>query len=181
MAERLITPEMHVAEVIKPQRASAAEKRLSAEALAEHQERQSVAVEQARRAVAEHAAAKAESTAKAPVDDRPVRVDSAAKVWRMRQSMARVQKRLTPAQKSLSGVIHQPLVRRVSEVAAETVARPSGILGGGLLAFLGSSAYLWFARAAGISYNYLGFFVFFIGGFLLGLVVEHALAALRRH
>jgi len=181
MAERLITPAEHVPEIIKPERRTE-QRRPAAESAARQQERQAAAVEQARQAVAEHAAKTAEHAgALAPADDRPVRIDSAAKAWRMRQSMTRVQKRLTPAQKSLSDFIHQPLVRRVSEATAETVARPSGILGGGILAFLGSSAYLWFARAAGITYNYFGFFVFFIGGFLLGLVIEHALAALRHH
>jgi hypothetical protein len=75
-------------------------------------------------------------------------------------------------ERGLSKLIHQPAVRAVSEVGAKTVSRPSGLLGGGLLAFLGSSTYLFMTKYIGFRYNYLVFLLLFVGGFVLGLVLE---------
>jgi hypothetical protein len=75
-------------------------------------------------------------------------------------------------ERTLSRIIHQPVVRVVSEGAAKTVSRPSGLLGGGLLAFLGSGSYFVLAKYVGFSYNYSVSLMFFVGGFVLGLGLE---------
>jgi hypothetical protein len=72
----------------------------------------------------------------------------------------------------LSKVIHQPVVRAVSEVAAKTISRPSGLLGGGIVAFLGSAGYLYFTKYIGLPYNYFIFTLLFLGGFVVGLSLE---------
>jgi hypothetical protein len=110
-----------------------------------------------------------------PTDDRPLLIDNAIKTLRMRRNLAHVQKRLKPAQKSLSKVIHQPLVQRTSEAAAVTVTRPSGLLGGGITAFIGSLIYAYLSRSAGFTYNYTMFLCFFVGGFAFGVAVEFVL------
>jgi len=113
-------------------------------------------------------------------DDRPYLIDNAVKMLRMRQNLTEVQKRLKPAQKRLSNVIHQPAVRRVSESASKTISRPSGLLGGGVIAFAGSLVYLYLTSTLGFAYNYLFFLLFFIAGFVLGIAIEYALYGLRR-
>lgn len=117
----------------------------------------------------------------APVDDRPQLIDNAIKMFRMRRNLSHVQNKLKPAQKSFSKVIHQPLVRQVSESAAQTVSRPSGLLGGGIVAFIGSGLYLTLAHRVGFTYNYLLFLGFFGSGFLLGVALEYAAYGLRKH
>jgi hypothetical protein len=150
---------------------------------AEHgPEHQAEHVHHARQAVA------AESSKHEPVtvpqlpvtDDRPYLIDKAAKTLRMKQNLAEVQNRLKPAQKRLSKAIHQPLVQHVSESAGKTVTRPSGLLGGGILAFVGSVAYLYITRHYDLAYNYSFFLLFFISGFLLGLLIEYAVYGVRR-
>jgi hypothetical protein len=107
-----------------------------------------------------------------PQDNQPLYIDKTVKKLRMKQSLSQVQRELTPMERGLSKLIHQPAVRAVSEVGAKTVSRPSGLLGGGLLAFLGSSTYLFMTKYIGFRYNYLVFLLLFVGGFVLGLVLE---------
>ena len=101
-------------------------------------------------------------------------------MFRMRRNLSHVQNKLKPAEKSFSKLIHQPLVRRVSETASQTVSRPSGMLGGGVVAFLGSLLYLYLAHHIGFTYNYLLFLAFFTVGFVLGVALEYAAYGLRR-
>jgi hypothetical protein len=83
-----------------------------------------------------------------------------------------IRRRLPAPQRALSRIIHQPTVRLVSETAGRTVSRPSGLLGGGLIAFIGSSAYLYLAHRTGYRYNYLAFILLLAGGFVLGVLLE---------
>ena len=74
----------------------------------------------------------------------------------------------------MSRVIHQPVVRVTSEAIGKTVSRPSGLLGGGLVALMGTSIYLYLANHLGFKYNYGVFLCLFVVGFGLGLVLELA-------
>lgn len=90
----------------------------------------------------------------------------------LRRELKSIQRKLPAPQRALSKVIHQPVVRAVSEGASKTVTRPSGLLGGGITAFAGTSAYLYIANHMGYEYNYGVFLVLFAGGFALGLILE---------
>lgn len=116
-----------------------------------------------------------------PQDNQPLYLDKTVKKLRMKQSLSQVQRELMPLERGLSKVIHQPAIRAASEVSAKTITRPSGLLGGGLLAFLGSSAYLFMAKYIGFRYNYLVFLLLFVGGFLLGLLLEMLVRLVRPH
>ncbi len=96
------------------------------------------------------------------------------------RAITRVRKQLPLPEKMLSKAIHQPTVEAVSKVAGQTVARPSGILMGGLCAFLGSSFFLLMAKYYGFRYNYLMFVLFFAGGFAVGLILELVFSVFRR-
>lgn len=89
-----------------------------------------------------------------------------------KRTMRKVQAQLPLPARVMSRVIHQPAVDAISNAAAKTVARPSGILGGSIIAFLGSSAFLYMAKHYGFSYNYAVLFMLFVGGFALGLLLE---------
>ncbi len=101
----------------------------------------------------------------------------------LRRELRNLQRRESAPERALSKLMHQPTVRIVSETAGKTVSRPSGILGGGLVALLGTSSYLYLAKHLGFPYNYGVFLALFAGGFIVGLALElsvHLATASRR-
>lgn len=88
------------------------------------------------------------------------------------RELKHIQRREKPAERALSKVIHQPAVRAVSEVAGNTVSRPSGLLGGGLVALTGTTIYLLTAKHVGFQYNYTVFLALFALGFIAGVALE---------
>jgi hypothetical protein len=156
-----------------------------AEATDTSPERQAEHLEAARAAVQEIAPPKerlALPVDDKPQDNQPLYIDKAVKKLQMKQSMKQVRRELSVPERVLSKVVHQPFVKAVSEASAKTISRPSGLLGGGFFAFVGSLAYLYFTSHIGMPYNYLLFILFFAGGFILGLTLELALHFVRpRH
>lgn len=96
------------------------------------------------------------------------------------RTMVRVRKKLSAPARTFSKIIHQPVVDSISQVGSQTVARPSGLLGGSIVAFLGSSTFLWMARHYGFTYNYLLFAILFVAGFAIGMILELIIFVLRR-
>lgn len=96
------------------------------------------------------------------------------------QALLNIRRKLPKREKILSKIIHQNAVDVISEKTANTIARPSGLLGGAILAFIGSLGYLIFVKYVGITYNYLLFFGFFISGFILGLIIEFIIKAAKK-
>ncbi len=112
--------------------------------------------------------------------DKPVFVNKELKNLAYQRTLRRTQSKLSAPSRAFSKVIHQPTVENVSEFAGKTIARPSGILMGGISAFIGSSIFLWAARYYGYEYNFLLFALFFVGGFFIGLFVELGLHLANR-
>src|ERR1700694_5246510 len=79
---------------------------------------------------------------------------------------------LPTAAKQFSKIVHQKNIEAISNVGAQTVARPSGLLGGGIGALMGSLTLLYYAKHYGFSYNYTFVFITFLFGFVVGLGVE---------
>ncbi len=100
--------------------------------------------------------------------------------FQAKQNLKNVRKDLGTTDRIISKIIHSPVLDKLSEKSSSSVARPSGILGGSILAFLGSLSYLIFVKYVGITYNYLFFFGFFIIGFIVGIFIEFILK-LSRH
>ncbi len=117
---------------------------------------------------------------KAPQEPSSLYVSRELKAQTFQRTMTRIRKALPLHERTLSRVIHQPVVDAVSRAGAKTVARPSGLLGGSIVAFIGSSAFLWAAKRYGFAYNYLLFFLLFIGGFAIGMTIELVWFSLRR-
>ncbi len=95
------------------------------------------------------------------------------------KTLRRIQSQLSASQRVFSNVIHQPVIEKISIIGSQTVSRPSGILGGAVCAFLGSLSLLILSKRVGFTYNYLVFFVLFLGGFLFGLTIELLAKVLR--
>lgn len=114
----------------------------------------------------------------------PLNVNRELKAITLNRELRAIQRKLPAPQRALSKLVHQPAVRAISEAASKTVSRPSGLLGGGIVAFLGTSGYLYLAKSSGSRYNYLVFLALFAGGFLIGLGLElavHAATSSHRH
>ena len=100
-----------------------------------------------------------------------------------KRTMKNTRRHLSAPSRLVSKVIHQPIVEKMSEAASDTVARPSGIIGGGIFAVIGSLLLLWVTKHYGYEYNYLAFIVFVGTGFILGVAAEfllHATALKKR-
>lgn len=99
-------------------------------------------------------------------------VHKALKIDAYQKVLAGTQKRLSVPDRAFSKVIHNKAVEAVSEVAAKTIARPSGLLGGGIAALIGSAWIIYVATNAGFRYNYAVFFMLLGAGFVLGICLE---------
>ena len=102
--------------------------------------------------------------------DRPVGTMLEGKAFQ--DGIRRIRENLSPVDRAGSHFIHLPFIRTISEVSSKSLTRPSGLLGGGLVALLGTSAYLYYTKHIGLKYNYSIFLFLLIGGFILGLVIE---------
>jgi len=91
------------------------------------------------------------------------------------QTLRRIQQKLPKTAQAFSKIAHNKTVDAASDIGANTIARPSGILGGSLCALLGSLILLYYSRHYGFRYNYGFFVVLFVGGFLVGLLAELAI------
>jgi hypothetical protein len=113
--------------------------------------------------------------------DQPVRgVQKELKADAYRRTIKKVQGRLGFTGRVLSKAIHSNLVEPVSEVSAKTIARPSGILGGGISALAGSGAALYMAKHYGFTYNFTTFLILLSAGFAVGVAVEALIGFIRR-
>lgn len=88
------------------------------------------------------------------------------------RTLKRVRSQLNVPERPFSRLIHQPTVERLSNIGSKTVARPSGILAGGIFAVVGSTIALYMAKHYGFTYNYLLISLLFVGGFVTGILVE---------
>lgn len=98
----------------------------------------------------------------------------------LKRELKAVRRQLPAPARAFSRLVHQPVIRLASEAAGRTVARPSGLLGGGAMAFLGTALYLTFTKYYGIPYNYSVWLLLLAAGFVLGLVLELVLWPLTR-
>lgn len=94
--------------------------------------------------------------------------------------LKKVQRNLRPTEKAFSKVIHKPVVETASNIGGATIARPSGILGGGIAALVGSSLVFFMSKRYGFEYSSAVFFLMFIAGFGAGIIGELLSRLVRR-
>ncbi len=99
-------------------------------------------------------------------------VQKELKIDSYKRTLRKIRSALPLHERAMSRVVHQPVVETVSNAASKTIARPSGFLGGAVIAFLGTSLFLYMAKHYGYSYNYAVLFMLFVGGFATGLLIE---------
>lgn len=97
-----------------------------------------------------------------------------------KRNLQRARKQMSTTSRGFSKVIHQPVVDAVSNVAEKTIARPTGILTGAIVALIGSSYLLYTAKHYGFQYNYFVVIILLVGGYLAGLIIELFIYGFRR-
>lgn len=100
------------------------------------------------------------------------RLDRSVKNAAYKKELSRIRKHLSGPEKSFSKVIHNPTMEKINSVGSKTVARPSGLLGGGIFAFLGTLLIYIMSRYYGFEYNFFFFLGLMAAGFFIGLCVE---------
>lgn len=96
------------------------------------------------------------------------------------QAIKRVQKHLKPSERRFSKVIHNQKVEIVSDIAGGTVARPSGLLYGGVFSLLSSVVLYFISKHYGYEYSFFVGILFFVGGFVLGLLIESVVKIFKK-
>ena len=96
-----------------------------------------------------------------------------------KQLMGKVRGHLTTSEKLGSKIIHQPVIEKAAELSGKTIARPSGVLLGSIFSFIASISTYFFAKQNGYDMSYGIFLASFVGGFMLGIVVEFSYRAIK--
>ncbi len=99
-------------------------------------------------------------------------INKAVKQQAYKKTLKHVQRQLPRSQRTFSKFIHNNVVEKVSDVSSKTIARPSGLLGGGFFALLGTSLVVWMSRHYGFKYNFFVYIALVIAGFFAGLLLE---------
>lgn len=97
------------------------------------------------------------------------------------QTLATMQRRLTPVSRSFSKFIHAPAIEKTSEALERTVARPSVVAGASWTALLVGSIFYFTARHYGYMLSGSELLFSFVAGAIVGLVIEGIWRSLRRH
>jgi hypothetical protein len=114
-------------------------------------------------------------------DNEPTIINHELKEIAYQRVLKRARRHLSPYSRTMSKVIHQPIIDSASEVASKTIGRPSGLIGGGLLALLGTSTYYYISKHYGYNYNSFVFLALMAVGFIAGWTIEVVYKLVKRH
>jgi flagellar biosynthesis GTPase FlhF len=137
-----------------------------------HAEQESQSAEQ----IAESIAATHEQP---PIQHSEIHVNRELKEIAYQRILTRARRHMRPYSRAMSHIIHQPAIDSISEVSSKTIGRPSGILGGGIVALVGTTAYYYISKHYGYNYNSFIFLTLMACGFVLGWTLEIAYKLLK--
>lgn len=174
-----LEPQLHGSEHLKGVENSAEQKEKLQHLLEKSQEAHNKPAENAenlRHTVEQEALTAKELQGKIGEKEKPkptnLAITKATKKAAYKKTLRHVQRELPKRERAFSKVIHQPVIEKVSEVGGKTIARPSGILAGGICALIGSSVVLYMAKHYGFRYNFFLFILLMVVGFGIGLILE---------
>jgi hypothetical protein len=101
-----------------------------------------------------------------------ISISRADKQHAYKLTMSQIQSNMAPVTRQFSRLIHSKVVEKTSEVLESSVARPSGILGGGLFATIGLGAMLFFANRNGFKLSGSELLIFIVSGWIVGILAE---------
>ncbi|HMS50248.1 MAG TPA: hypothetical protein PKA02_02290 [Candidatus Saccharibacteria bacterium] len=85
----------------------------------------------------------------------------------LQRTLTSIRKKLPLPYRSLSKVVHNKPVEVISSASEKTIARPIGLLGGGMAALGGSIFSFYMASHYGYKYNFLLYILLFIAGYIV--------------
>lgn len=88
------------------------------------------------------------------------------------KTMESVRQNLRPKEIIASRVIHNSAVESISELSSKTIARPTSVITGSLVALICGVATIVIAKKVGFSLPYSVIIIFYIAGYLVGLLIE---------
>lgn len=146
------------------------------ELVAEHSEKRA----EAAREIINHQEPQSAAPEAAPAEPRPGFSQHFDRALNYRQTLASLQRRLSPTSRLFSSVIHTPAVERASESLERTFARPS-VLNGAIwgAAIVGLIFYVT-ARAYGFLLSGSEMLLALVGGGVLGIISEYVGRIFRR-
>ncbi len=132
--------------------------------------------------IAEHAKTQESTTDKSPQihQETIIGQQKELKQQKYQQLTHKIRSHLNPTERSFSKVVHNPVVEAISETSSKTVARPSGLLGGGIVALLGSGALLFMSKYYGFRYNFFVYILMFGVGFVAGVFIELGVRIIKK-
>ncbi len=98
----------------------------------------------------------------------------------LNRTLTRVRKELPTPLRAFSKVVHSKPVETISAVGEKTIARPKGLLGGSMTAFVGVAYVLYTAKEYGFNYNLLLFLMLFSVGYIATTLLETIFALIRK-
>ncbi len=101
------------------------------------------------------------------------------KEYGFKATMHTVRKNMSAPEKQFSKFIHRPVIEKASEVAGSTVARPSGIAGASIAAFIGLLSLYGVAKFVGFTLSGSEMPLLLLCGFALGILAEWTFKSVR--
>lgn len=95
------------------------------------------------------------------------------------RTLTSIRKKLPVASRQFSKIVHAKPIETMSEIGEKTIARPPGLLFGGIAALVGSGITYYMAKHYGFRYNFLLFFLLFATGYIIGSIAEFLLYLVR--
>lgn len=93
--------------------------------------------------------------------------------------MHHVRQNMSQPERTFSKLIHTPAVEKTSEALGKTIARPSGLAGAAIAAFIGLLSVYSIAKFAGFQLSGSEMPLLLVAGFAVGLFVEWVIKSLR--
>jgi F0F1-type ATP synthase assembly protein I len=91
---------------------------------------------------------------------------------RYKEVLINTRTRLSKNDQLFSKIIHNEKVEKVSDIAEKSVARPSGVISGAIVAIAGAVIVFYFAQKIGFSVPRSIIIILFLLGFIVGLATE---------
>ncbi|MBP7837275.1 hypothetical protein KA021_01070 [Candidatus Saccharibacteria bacterium] len=101
------------------------------------------------------------------------------KEYGFKATMHTVRKNMSAPEKQFSKFIHRPVIEKASEIAGNTVARPSGIAGAAIAAFIGLLSLYGIAKFVGFTLSGSEMPLLLLFGFALGIIAEWVFKSIR--
>ena len=108
-----------------------------------------------------------------PTSGQPIKkATKAQKQAEYKKTLKSIQKGMSPAERTFSKIIHNPVIETTSEAASKTIARPAALLAGSLSALILTTAIYAIAKYYGYVLSGFEWIITFVLGWAIGLIID---------